>query len=73
MPIPAYVRTNMDVASLDTNSQQFMGELEGKKKNLAPADFGWYPYGTLHNFHLLSQLLTGDNRNFLSRVGNGVR
>jgi hypothetical protein len=62
----------MDVALLDTNSQRFKIDLDKKKKDLAPPDFDWYPYGTLDNFHILSLLLTGDNRNFLSRVGNGL-
>jgi tRNA (mo5U34)-methyltransferase len=62
----------MDIALLDVESQRFRRDLEKKKKELAPADFGWYPYGTLNNFHILSQLLTGDNRTFLSRVGNGL-
>jgi tRNA (mo5U34)-methyltransferase len=62
----------MDIALLDVESQRFRHELEKKKKALAPSDFGWYPYGALNNFHILSALLTGDNRTFLSRVGNGL-
>lgn len=62
----------MDIALLDMQSQRYRRELEKKKEALAPTDFGWYPYGTLNNFHLLSNLLTGDNRNFLARVGEGL-
>ncbi|HSC10918.1 MAG TPA: methyltransferase domain-containing protein [Rhodanobacteraceae bacterium] len=62
----------MDIALLDMQSQRYRRELEKKKQALAPTEFGWYPYGTLNNFHLLSQLLTGDNRDFLSRVGDGL-
>jgi len=62
----------MDIALLDMNSQRFRRELDRKKADLAPSDFGWYPYGTLNNFHILSQLLTGENRNFLERVGDGL-
>jgi hypothetical protein len=62
----------MDIALLDMNSQRFRRELDKKKDALAPTEFGWYPYGTLNNFHLLSQLLTGDNRSFLDRVGDGL-
>jgi hypothetical protein len=62
----------MDIALLDVESQRFRRELDKQKEELAPADFGWYPYGTLNNFHLLSHLLTGDNRTFLSRIGDGL-
>jgi hypothetical protein len=61
----------MDATSLDTNSQRFAQALNQRKAQLAPVDFGWYPYGTLDNFHILNQLLTGDNRRFLERVGTG--
>ncbi len=60
----------MDIASLDLHSQRYRRELEQIKRELAPGEFGWYPYGTLNNFHLLNQLLTGDHRNFLDRVGD---
>lgn len=62
----------MDAASLDTSSQRFRQALDKRKEQLAPADFGWYPYGTLDNFHILNQLLTGENRNFLDRVRDGL-
>lgn len=62
----------MDIAALDVESQRFRRELDRKKKALAPADFGWYPYGILNNFHLLNRLLTGEHREFLSRVGDGL-
>lgn len=62
----------MDIALLDMESQRYRRELDKKKQALAPTEFGWYPYGTLNNFHLLSQLLTGDNRTFLDRVGDGL-
>jgi tRNA (mo5U34)-methyltransferase len=62
----------MDIALLDMNSQRFRRQLQKKKEELAPTDFGWYPYGTLNNFHLLSNLLTGDSRNCLEQVGDGL-
>src|SRR3982751_6814401 len=62
----------MDIAELDSRSQQYMRELQKIKETLAPADFAWYPYGTLDNFHILNQLLTGKNRSFLSSVGDGL-
>ena len=62
----------MDAASLDTSSQRFRQALDKRKEQLAPTDFGWYPYGTLDNFHVLNQLLTGENRDFLARVRDGL-
>jgi len=62
----------MDIAELDSLSQQYRRDLERRKRELAPRDFGWYPYGTLNNFHLLGQLLNGENRKFLDRVGDGL-
>src|SRR2546423_13489504 len=62
----------MDIAELDQLSQKYRRDLDRKKEGLAPPDFGWYPYGTLNNFHILNQLLTGENRNFLDHVGNGL-
>jgi len=62
----------MDIALVDMQSQRYRRELEKKKRALAPSEFGWYPYGTLNIFHVLSDLLTGDNRDFLSRVGDGL-
>ena len=47
-------------------------ELATKKQGLAPRDFGWYPYGTLDNFYILTKLLTGANRSFLDSVGDGL-
>jgi tRNA (mo5U34)-methyltransferase len=62
----------VDIAALDAKSQEFRRKLDRKKEQLAPAEFGWYPYGTLDNFHILNQLLSGENRNFLTRVGDGL-
>ena len=62
----------MDIKEVEKQSQRYRTELERKKKELAPQNFGWYPYGILDNFFILDQLLTGENRNFLSRVGTGL-
>ena len=62
----------MDAAELEQRSQIFSRELQRTKDELAPADFGWYPYGTLDNFHILNRLLNGKNRNFLDVVGDGL-
>lgn len=44
-------------------------ELDALKQRLAPAAFGWYPYGTLHNFPILDGLLKGSHRNLLELAG----
>jgi len=62
----------VDIAELNRLSQQFRLELQQKKDSLAPSEFGWYPYGTLDNFFVLSKLLSGENRSFLERVGDGL-
>ncbi len=61
----------MDVAELATRSQDFLRALDARKKALAPADFEWYPYGTMHNFPILERLLTGTNRNPLPHPETG--
>lgn len=55
----------MDIAELATRSKDFLRTLDERKRALAPTGFGWYPYGTMHNFPILDQLLSGDNRVFL--------
>ena len=62
----------MDAAFLERQARLYRPRLDKVKMDLAPAEFGWYPYGTLDNFHILSRLLTGDNRAFLDRVGKGL-
>lgn len=62
----------VDIAAVDAESQRFRRELDRKKEELSPQDFAWYPYGTLNNFHLLNQLLTGANREFLAHLGDGL-
>jgi tRNA (mo5U34)-methyltransferase len=62
----------VDAAALYRQSQLYGRKLEKLKLDLAPTDFGWYPYGTLDNFHILDRLLTKDNRNFLGRIGKGL-
>jgi SAM-dependent methyltransferase len=61
----------MDIAEIETRAAQFEVELGQKKQEINPHEFGWYPYGTLNNFFLLNQLLTGENRNFLDNVADG--
>jgi len=53
-------------------SQEFRAQLQRTKDGLAPADFGWYPYGTLDNFFILKRLLSAENRGFLEQVRDGL-
>ena len=62
----------MDAAELEQRAQVFSRQLQQIKNDLAPAEFGWYPYGTLDNFHILNRLLTGANRRFLDGIGEGL-
>lgn len=61
----------MDISALESLVPAYRQALDAKKLELAPADFGWYPYGVLDNFHILGRLLTAANREFLERVGDG--
>lgn len=63
---------NMDIAELYSRSIAFSTRIDATKQELAPAEFGWYPYGTLNNFGLLNSLLTGPNRNFIDHIGKGL-
>lgn len=62
----------VDIANLDRLSRKFGGYLQRVKQDLAPSEFGWYPYGTLDNFFILNQLLSGSNRNFLDQLRDGL-
>lgn len=62
----------MDIAELHQRSVAFGAALDAVKQQPPPPDFGWYPYGTLHNFGLLNSLLTGTHRNFIEDVGSGL-
>ena len=60
----------MDIADIARKASAYRVELDAVKQRLAPADYGWYPYGTLSNFHLLDQLLQGPNRALLDLAGD---
>lgn len=60
----------MDIAMIARESRNFDKKMDGIKKNLSPAEFGWYPYGTLSNFDHLDKLLTGTNRQLLDLIGS---
>jgi hypothetical protein len=40
----------------------FAPDLELMKKESAPSDFPWYPYGTMSNLRILDGVLSGENR-----------
>lgn len=59
----------MDIDDIAIEARAFQRELDALKERLAPGDFGWYPYGTLANFHILRSLLTGEHRRLLELAG----
>jgi len=61
----------MDVTELANRSQEFLKTLDARKSELAPTEFGWYPYGTMHNFPILESLLSDANRSPLPPVDAG--
>jgi tRNA (mo5U34)-methyltransferase len=62
----------VDISEISRRAMAYMHDLDERKKALSPDGFGWYPYGTMHNFPLLDRLLTGANRDLLSLMGDGV-
>jgi tRNA (mo5U34)-methyltransferase len=46
--------------------------LANARKDSAPSDFPWYPYGSLSNFIHLDRLLSGENRD-LASLANGQK
>ena len=58
----------MDIKRLLGGAREFERVLDAKKKACAPADFPWYPYGTLSNFVHLERLLSGSNRDLGSLI-----
>jgi tRNA (mo5U34)-methyltransferase len=62
----------MEISEIERLATEFETAIGRTKHEINPQEFGWYPYGTLNNFGLLNQLLTGANRNFLDQVGDGL-
>jgi tRNA (mo5U34)-methyltransferase len=60
----------MDIRELLNKSREFKKSLDEKKIELAPSEFGWYPYGTLDNFFLIEKLLSSTNRDISALVGS---
>jgi SAM-dependent methyltransferase len=59
----------MHIEELLRGSPEFERGLAAAKKACAPADFPWYPYGTLSNFIHLERLLSGENRDLGALIG----
>lgn len=55
----------MDIYEIAKRARAYRSELDEVKQSLAPTDFSWYPYGTLNNFVILEQLLSGHHGNLL--------
>jgi tRNA (mo5U34)-methyltransferase len=51
----------MDISTLLQKAIEFEPELEARKQRLAPKS-EWYGYGSLGNFHVLNEILTGAHR-----------
>lgn len=62
----------MDIADIRGRADAFAPEFEASKARIAPADWDWYPYGSLSNFIHLDNLLTGERRDLLGE-GRGER
>jgi hypothetical protein len=62
----------VDIKDINLQAGRFRQRLDQLKNQLAPKEFGWYPYGTLDNFSLLDRLLTGSNRCLLDLMGDGL-
>lgn len=60
----------MSIDEIARRAKAFETHLREVKQGCV-VDFGWYPYGTMDNFHLLDRTLTGDNRDLLALLGQG--
>lgn len=63
---------DLDIADLLPRSQAFAAVLERAKRECGGEGFPWYPYDTLGNLGLLSQLLSRENRRLLELAPSGV-
>ncbi|MGO8971232.1 MAG: methyltransferase domain-containing protein [Myxococcaceae bacterium] len=58
----------MEIRQVLPKVERFSKQLKEIKSNLAPPSF-WYPYGSLSNFQILEQFLTGRNRDLAELAG----
>ena len=60
------------IGGLQAKALEFQQILEARKHEVAPPDFPWYPYGTLHNFGPLDELMRRENSTLLQLMGDDV-
>jgi hypothetical protein len=65
------VDPDLDIRAIRDLAQDYRRELDRRKAQLDPQEFGWYPYGTLNNFANLDRLLSGPNRRLFRLIGEG--
>jgi len=58
----------MEIRKALSQVEEFGRRLQDVKAAVAPPAF-WYPYGSLNNFHVLDQVLTGPNRDLSALAG----
>ena len=61
----------MHLDELVKGAHDFMRILDETKARIAPQEYGWYPYGTVHNVFHMDKLLTGDQRDLGRLIGAG--
>lgn len=61
----------MEIAKLTARSREFLRSLDARKQAIAPTEFDWYPYGTMHNFPIIERLLSDSNRDPLPSADAG--
>jgi tRNA (mo5U34)-methyltransferase len=58
----------LDIATLNREARDFTKQMKKVKEQAAPADFPWYPWGTLYNFGHLDNTLKGTNRDLSTLI-----
>ncbi|MER7078195.1 hypothetical protein SAMN02982929_05378 [Saccharopolyspora kobensis] len=58
----------MDFETLRERALAFREDLLARKDEIAPSDFGWYPYDTMANIFHLDALLSGPQRQVFDRI-----
>lgn len=61
-----------DDSELPGKALAFAQVLVAKKREAVPPDFPWYPYGTIHNFGPLTELLRREGRTLADLIGGGT-
>jgi len=61
----------MDSGGVQARAARLKPLLERRKQEIAPSDFGWYPYDTFGNIGAMEQLLSGSARDLLALIDGG--